>query len=114
MAAQGRAWRSGTRCGPRTSLPGAQSPRLSGRGRSRRRRRLLLPSRLRTGSLTAGRRGPPPCSDKPAGSRDWSEGRGEGGEAGRQPQRSSATATVQRPLGQAAAASILTAQSGSR
>ncbi|XP_065772784.1 putative uncharacterized protein MED14OS [Muntiacus reevesi] len=62
----------------------------------------------------AGRRGPPPCSDEPAGSRDWSEGRGEGGEAGRQPQRSSAPATVQRPLGQAAAASILTAQSGSR
>lgn len=38
-------------------------------------------------------------------------GAGEGGEAGRQPQRSSATATAQRPLGQAAAASILTAQS---
>ena len=84
------------RCGPRTSLPGAQSPRLSGRGRSRR-RRLLQPSRLRTGSLTPAAEARPHVAMSPPAPGTGARG---GGRAGKRV----AAAEKQRPSNRSEAA----------
>nr|XP_055193988.1 putative uncharacterized protein MED14OS [Nyctereutes procyonoides] len=75
------------------SLPGARSPRLSGRGQSRHR---LPPDRLRTGSRAPAAEARPHVATSPPAPETGAKGGGKWGEAGRRGGRGSRTASAEK------------------